>query len=72
MMILVVVVMDLMIREELEDRRSLLIRYNRRMIFDLPMSLSLHMPHKIGTTMDESVETVGSRFHIDEGFLEVI
>ena len=36
------------------------------------MSLSLHMPHKIGTMVDELIETVGSRFHIDDGLLEVV
>ena len=71
MMILVVVVMDLMIKEELEDRRLLLMRLSRRMIFDSLVSPSLHI-HKIGIMVDELVETVGSRFHIDDGLLEVV
>ena len=57
---ILVVVIDLMIREKLEDRRSLLMRHNRRMIFDSSVSPSLHMPHKIETMVDDSVETVES------------
>ena len=71
-MILIVIVMELMIREELEDKRLLLMRYSRKVIFDSSMSLSLHMPHKIGTMVDELVEIVESRFHIDDGLLEVV
>ena len=72
MMMILVVVIDLMIKEELEDRRSLLIRYNRRMIFDLSMSLSLHMSYKIGIMVDESIEIMGSRFHINDELLEIV
>ena len=71
-MILVVVAMDLMIREELEDKRPPFMRHSHRVIFDSPVSLSLRMSHRIGIMVDESVEIVGSRFHIDDGLLEVV
>ena len=58
-MILIVVVMDLMIRKELKDRRLLLMRHSRKIIFVSTVSHNLHMPHKIETMVDESVETVG-------------
>ena len=42
------------------------------MTFDSLVSLSLHMSHRIGIMVDESVEIVGSRFHIDDGLLEIV
>ena len=71
-MILVVVAMDLTIREELEDRKPPFMRHNHRVIFDSPVSLNLRMSHRIGIMVDESIETVGSQFHIDDGLLEVV
>ena len=53
-----VVIIDLM-TEELEDKIPLFIRHHRRVIVDSPINPDLHMPHKIRTTMDESVSHGG-------------
>ena len=69
---MMIVVTDLMTREELDDKKLLFMRRSRRAIFDSLVSLSLHMPHKIGTMVHELIETVRILFYIDNGLLEVV
>ena len=71
-MVVLLMVIDLIIMEEVKDRRSLFMRYGHKVVFNSLVSPSLRMPHKIGIMVHELVESVRIRFQIDDELLKVI
>ena len=67
-----IVVMDLMTKKGLEDKRPLFIRCNCRTVFDSLMSPNLYILDKIGITVHKLIKPVRIRFHIDDGLPEVV
>ena len=71
-MVVFLMVVDLVVMEEVKDRRSLFMSYSCEVIFDSLVSPNLCMPYKIGTTVHEMVEPVRIQFYTNNGLIKVI